>query len=67
MQNGEEFVRDDCHEKCECVAGQINCEPLDCHCDATCGIVDDKYGCYCLLPYHGDGLICTGKITHLSN
>ncbi|XP_033646303.1 IgGFc-binding protein-like isoform X2 [Asterias rubens] len=57
--NGEEFVREDCHEKCECVAGQINCEPLDCHCDATCGIVDDKYGCYCLLPYHGDGLICT--------
>ncbi|XP_022091554.1 IgGFc-binding protein-like [Acanthaster planci] len=56
--NEEEYYRDGCQEICQCVRGEPVCKPVACHHNATCGVHDGDYGCYCNDGYHGNGTEC---------
>ena len=62
LQVGEVLVDDGCHESCVCeTGGDIICQPLACHNNATCHAVDGSLGCHCNDGYQGDGTVCSGK------
>ncbi|XP_072039428.1 IgGFc-binding protein-like [Amphiura filiformis] len=58
---GDSVIREGCNEICTCeeTAGDLECMPLDCHCEAECDVHDGIYGCACPPPFVGDGFVCS--------
>ncbi|XP_041474677.1 uncharacterized protein LOC121423414 isoform X3 [Lytechinus variegatus] len=54
---GESYLANDCTERCECrQEGHMDCQPVVCHEDATCAVVDGGYQCNCNEGFAGQGL-----------
>ncbi|XP_038059591.1 IgGFc-binding protein-like [Patiria miniata] len=57
---GDKWVRENCTNECSCIDAQtIDCQPLRCHDDASCGVTQRRRACVCDPGFVGDGLNCT--------
>ncbi|PIK34071.1 putative IgGFc-binding protein [Apostichopus japonicus] len=46
--SGDTYINDGCTESCDCMNGQLSCDPISCGDNEICSTRNDERGCYCM-------------------